>query len=81
MTIDERDAVCPEATCATQEGVDLDAEARLAAMLSTVSFAAGASGVAAALLIWLIDPDAPDGQRAVVVPMSGGGLVGWRLSF
>lgn len=56
---DERDAICPEATCSSQEGVDLDDEARAMALGSTVSFVVGGVGAAAALILFLVEPEAP----------------------
>jgi hypothetical protein len=80
MARDERDEVCPDPVCSSDEGVDLDAEARTAATLSTISFVAGASGIAAALVTWATAPG--DAASALVVlPANTGAMLGLHAQF
>jgi hypothetical protein len=57
---DERDAVCPEATCATRRGVELDEQARRAAAFSTIGFAVGAASAASAVVFFVVAKTSPD---------------------
>ena len=52
----DRDAVCPDNPCPTQEGVSLDGEARDAALLSTIGFGVGIAGLGAATVLWITEP-------------------------
>jgi hypothetical protein len=74
LTIDkrnERDTICPDPTCTTEEGVDLDDEARTAATLSTVSFVAAGTGLAALLVLLLTEPsDEAQGIRVTPAGLS-----------
>jgi hypothetical protein len=60
----DRDAVCPENPCPTQQGVDLDGEARDAALMSSIGFGVGIVGLSAATVLWLTEPDQPQVSAA-----------------
>ena len=53
---EERDAICPDPDCPTQEGVDLDEEARDFAIGSTVSFVTAGVAAVAVIVLWIIEP-------------------------
>jgi PEGA domain len=53
----ERDEICPEASCETQEGVEVDESGRAMATGSTVAFTFGGLAAGAALVLWLVEPD------------------------
>ena len=73
----ERDELCgPEPKCTSDEGVELDREARTAALWSNVSFGAGLVGLGAAAVLLLVEPSskatAPAPKLAAGVTPAGG---------
>lgn len=64
----QRDDVCPEPTCPTARGVELDRDARRAATWSDVGFGVGIAGLGAAAVLWFTRPgDAPESHAGVVL--------------
>jgi hypothetical protein len=59
----QRDEECPTTECRSQRGVELDEDARTAAMWSTIGFAVGAAGLATATVLYLTEP-APRGRSS-----------------
>ena len=57
----ERDDVCPGDRCPTQRGVDLDDQARSAALVSTIGFGVGIAALGTAAALWLTAPRAEVG--------------------
>lgn len=83
-TKDERDEICPDEQCPTQEGKNLDDEARTLAAWSTVGFAVGVVGIGAAAVLWLTEPPAKRsarGARLLLAPARGGGVTGASFRF
>lgn len=62
----ERDELCGDTTCATDRGLELDAEARDMALGSTVAFVIGGLGAAAAVTLFILEPD--DGPTVAIGP-------------
>jgi hypothetical protein len=68
----DRDELCPETRCSSDEGVALDEDGRTAATWSTVSFAAGAAGLlATGYLVFFRSEPASKQPRAVPRPKLG----------
>jgi hypothetical protein len=78
----ERDEICPEASCPSEQGVELDRDARRAAVWSTVGFAVGAAGVTTAFVLWLTEPrQVARATRVIAAPLPSGGLVAGSVPF
>ncbi len=79
---DERDEVCPDPTCPTREGTALDEDARTSANWSTATLAIGGSGVAAALILLVVDLSQASTPAPAVVfaPGPDGVVFGARLA-
>jgi hypothetical protein len=54
----ERDDVCPDAECNSQQGIDLDDDARSAALISTIGFGVGVAALGTAAVLWFTAPEA-----------------------
>jgi hypothetical protein len=63
--------LCPNARCTEKRGETLMADARREANVSNVGFAVGAAGVAAAIVVYVLDKPAPNADSARLVPSFG----------
>jgi hypothetical protein len=63
--------LCPDARCSEKRGETLMADARREANISNVGFAVGAAGVAAAIIVYLLDKPAPSADSVRLVPAFG----------
>jgi hypothetical protein len=76
---EERDALCPEPECTSEEGIAVDEEARGMALGSTISFVLGGAAGVAALVLWLVEPDEEPPVSAVVT--SEQATIHYRFAF
>lgn len=75
---DQRDDACPEDSCPTDEGVELDEQARTAALWSNIGFGVGAAALAGAAVLWFT---APGGSDPTVSAGIGPGSAKIRIRF
>jgi len=65
----DADAYCPGSVCANDAALRMNHDARVAGNLATVAFAAGAAGIAGAVVLWLTakpSPSSPSSEVALV---------------
>ncbi len=78
----QRDAVCPDRTCPTEQGVDLDRRGRRVALAADVGFAVGIAGAITATTLVLRARGAaaqPTEPRASIAPLPSGFALSLRL--
>jgi hypothetical protein len=62
MAVSEKqaqDEQCPNGVCTSAEGEQHNADGKAYATVATIAFAAGAVGVGAAVVLWLLEPNTP----------------------
>jgi hypothetical protein len=69
----DADAYCPGSACANDAALRMNDDARVAGNLATVAFAAGAAGIAGAVVLWLTAKPSPSSPSAEVA-LGGGTL-------
>jgi len=67
----DADAYCSGSVCASDAALEMNHDARVAGNLATVAFAAGAAGIAGAVVLWLTAKPAPSSPSAEVALVGG----------
>jgi hypothetical protein len=65
----DADAYCPSSVCPNDAALRMNHDARVAGNVATVAFAAGAAGIAGAVVLWLTakpSPRSPSAEVALV---------------
>jgi hypothetical protein len=71
--------LCPNGRCSEEHGKSLMDSARRDAQISNVAFVVGAAGLAAGIIVYLLDRPKPTEQRVGISPWLGQGQAGLAL--